>query len=107
MALDFQNEQERKDHYKIQNRRTVPTGRVRQFSGTVGTSNTVVAFGETSREFHIQNEDTTNDLQFSFDDGANFWTLDAGETFRADIEAEDVTLLGAAADTDYEILIVF
>lgn len=86
-------------------------GSTSHFNGTVGTTpiNIPASAGGVIQSILIDNvnTDNTKDLEVSFDGGTNYKTIGSGSAFSYTIKGNltQVSLRGAVADCDYEILL--
>tara|TARA_Y100001973_G_C5120406_1_gene292413 strand:- start:587 stop:997 length:411 start_codon:yes stop_codon:yes gene_type:complete len=61
--------------------------------------------GRRATFFHLKNVDATNNLQVSFDNGNNFFTIGAGETFTASLMFRFFYLRASAGTPSMECIV--
>lgn len=74
-----------------------------QFSGTVTNAGATITFTSNTKWVHVINTDVAENLQVSFDGGANYITIVSGGDLKENVSISSLVLLGAAGGTDYEI----
>lgn len=80
---------------------------VEHHNGTVNATPAELTFARRSCRIYIYNADATYDLGVSFDGGTTYFTIAQGAARLAlPVAVESVHLVGNAAGTDYQVLVV-
>ena len=90
--------------YSIESRATIVGASQRIINGSVGTTQTEVSFGTTSRQIELYNRDDTNDLMFSFD-GSDWFNLPPKGDWSKEARATKIYLKASSGTISYSIII--
>lgn len=74
-----------------------------QFSGTVTNVGATITFTRSTKWVHVINSDVAQDLEVSFDGGANYITIVSGGDVKQNLQLTSLELRGNVAGTDYEV----
>jgi hypothetical protein len=79
-------------------------GVVKHYNGVGEIANANVAFAATTKSIYIENRHATQILQVSFDGGATYADIDAGESLGIDAAHASIDIKASGAGTTYQIL---